>query len=204
MKRYIDFVEGIGTWTGKAFAWCILIMTLAITYEVFVSKVFRDPTEWAFDISYIMYGTLFMMAGAYTLSRDGHVRGDVAYRLWKPKTQAAVELVLYFLFFFPGILALMFAGLEYALESWGYTEKSIFSPLGVPIYPFKTVIPVAGALLFFQGTAEVLRCVICLRTGAWPPRRQDIEEMESILRQRREDDSRGARERAGPAEGPTP
>ena len=128
MMGFILFVDKVTAWAGKAFAWCILIMTFGVSYEVFVRYVLGDPTSWAFDISYMMYGTLFMMAGAYTLARDGHVRGDVVYRLWKPKTQAKVELVLYVLFFFPGILALIFAGWEYAQESWFYGEVSVMSP----------------------------------------------------------------------------
>ncbi|MEN8197943.1 MAG: TRAP transporter small permease subunit, partial [Pseudomonadota bacterium] len=147
---------------------------------------------WAFDISYMMYGALFMMAGAYTLSRDGHVRGDVIYRLWKPKTQATVELVLYFLFFFPGILALIYAGTDYALESWSYNdgrgEVSINSPTGVPIFQFKTVLPVAGLLLFIQGIAQVCRCIVCIRTGKWPAHLEDVEEMESMLQHAQEDE----------------
>ena len=182
MERFIFFVDSVTAWVGKAFAWCILIMTFGVGYEVFVRYVLRDPTSWAFDISYMMYGALFMMAGAYTLSRDGHVRGDVLYRLWKPRTQATVELILYFLFFFPGILALMFAGWEYASESWFYKEVSVMSPANVPIFQFKTVIPVAGALLFVQGLAQVARCILCIRTGQWPQHLEDVEEMEDMLR----------------------
>ena len=189
----IFFVDKTTAWAGKAFGWCILIMTLGVGYEVFVRYILRDPTSWAFDISYIMYGTLFMMAGAYTLSRDGHVRGDVVYRLWKPKTQATVELILYFLFFFPGVLALIYAGADYALESWSYNdgrgEVSINSPAGVPIFQFKTVIPVAGFLLFIQGVAQVCRCIVCIRTGEWPAHLEDVEEMESVLQHAQEDES---------------
>ena len=186
MNRFLFFIDGISAWMGKAFAWCILVMTFGVSYEVFVRYVLRDPTTWAFDISYIMYGTMFMMAGAYTLSRKGHVRGDVLYRLWPPRVQATIEFILYFLFFFPGILALIYAGADYAGESWGYHEVSIMSPIGVPIYPFKTVMPVAGFLLLLQGIAEVTRCIICLKTGAWPPRLQDVEETETAILHARE------------------
>ena len=170
MQRFIFLVDSFSAWVGKAFAWCILLLTFGTAYEVFVRYALRDPTSWAFDISYMMYGTLFMMAGAYALARDSHVRGDVIYRLWKPKVQAIIELVLYFLLFFPGILALMFAGADYALESWSYNygtgEVSINSPAGVPISQFKTILPVAAALLFLQGLAQVCRCILCIRTGA--------------------------------------
>ena len=181
MKSYIAFADKVSSWFGKAFAWCIVIMTLGVGYEVFVRYVLRDPTSWAFDLSYMMYGTMFMMAGAYTLSRDGHVRADVFYRLWRPRGQASVELVLYFLFFFPGILALIFAGWNYAERSIRYTEVSVMSPAGVPIFQFKLVMVAAGVLLLIQGIAQVFRCILCLRTGHWPPKAADVEEMEKLL-----------------------
>ena len=168
MERYITFADKLSTWFGHTFAWLIMLMTFGVSYEVFVRYVLGAPTPWAFDVTYIMYGTLFMMAGAYTLSQDGHVRADFIYRLWKPRTQAVVELVLYFLFFFPGILALIFAGWKYAHRSWRYLEVSTMSPANIPIFQFKTVIVVAGVLIFIQGVAQVFRCIICLRTGAWP------------------------------------
>jgi len=188
LVNFINFIDQISSWVGKAFAWCIMIMTLGMAYEVFVRYLLRDPTSWAFDFSYMMYGTLFMMAGAYTLSRDGHVRGDVLYRLWKPRTQARVELVLYFLFFFPGILALVFAGADYASESWFYKEVSVMSPANVPIFQFKMIMPFAGALLFIQGIAQVCRCIICMKTGEWPTHLEDVEEMETMLQHQHEDD----------------
>lgn len=163
-------------------------MAFGISYEVFVRYLLRTPTPWAFDLSYLMYGTLFMMGGAYTLSRDGHVRGDVIYRLLKPRTQARLELVLYFLFFFPGVLALIIAGSKYAIQSWGYSEVSVYSPANIPIFQFKTIIPVAGALLLIQGIAQVMRCILCLKNGAWPPHLEDVEETETILVHSQEDD----------------
>ncbi|WP_336057611.1 TRAP transporter small permease subunit [Nitratireductor sp. CH_MIT9313-5] len=181
MQRYIHFADTVSAWFGKAFAWCVVLMTLAVSYEVVVRYAFRAPTVWAFDLTYIMYGTLFMMAGAYTLSRDGHVRGDFLYRLWSERTQAKVELVLYFLFFFPGVLALIFAGWKYASRSWRYLEVSNMSPANVPIYQFKTVIIAAGILLVMQGIAQVFRCIITIRTGEWPPHAQDVQELEEIL-----------------------
>ncbi|MFQ5764488.1 MAG: TRAP transporter small permease subunit [Rhodospirillales bacterium] len=191
MDRFIFWVDSFTAWVGKAFAWMILLLAIGVAYEVFVRYVLRDPTSWAFDLSYLMYGSLFMMAGAYALARDSHVRGDVIYRLWKPKTQAKVELVVYFLFFFPGILALIFAGTDYALESWSYNygrgEVSINSPAGVPISQFKTVLPAAAALLLLQGVAQVCRCIVCLRTGEWPAHLEDVEEMEVALLQEKED-----------------
>ncbi len=192
MVRLIFYIDSLSAWVGKAFAWCILLLTFAVAYEVFVRYALRDPTSWAFDMSYMMYGSLFMMGGAYTLSRDGHVRGDVLYRLWKPKIQATVEMTLYFLFFFPGIIAFIYAGTDYALESWSYNygsgEVSINSPANVPISQFKTVLPIAAGLLFLQGIAQVCRCIVCLKTGAWPARLEDVEELELVLTHQHDDE----------------
>lgn len=168
-------------WFGKAFAWAIMVMAFGVGYEVFVRYALRDPTSWAFDLSYMMYGSLFMMGGAYTLSQDGHVRGDFLYRLWKPRTQGTVELVLYFLFFFPGIIALIAAGWKYASRSLGYLEVSVMSPANIPIFQFKLIIVAAGVLMLIQGVARVFRCIICIREGAWPPLPQDVEELEKQL-----------------------
>ena len=194
MDRFIFLVDSFSAWVGKAFAWCILLLTFGTAYEVFVRYALRDPTSWAFDISYMMYGTLFMMGGAYTLSREGHVRGDVLFRLWPPKVQASIELLLYLLFFLPGILALIFAGADYALESWSYNygtgEVSINSPANVPISQFKTILPVAAALLLLQGAAQVCRCIVCLRTGEWPKHLEDVEELEKVLVQQHEEEER--------------
>jgi len=192
MERFILFIDNVTAWVGKAFAWTIMIMTLGVGYEVFVRYLLRDPTSWAFDISYMMYGTLFMMAGAYTLSRDGHVRGDVIFRLWKPRVQACIELVLYILFFFPGVTALIYAGTDYALESWSYNngagEVSINSPANIPVSQFKSIIPVAGSLLFIQGLAQICRCILCIRTGKWPAHLKDIEETDSAVEHLQEDE----------------
>jgi TRAP-type mannitol/chloroaromatic compound transport system permease small subunit len=181
MIAYINFADRLSAWFGKAFAWAIMVMIVGISYEVFVRYVLNAPTSWAFDLSYIMYGTLFMMGGAYTLSRDGHVRGDFIYRLWKPRTQALVELVLYLLFFFPGVTALILAGWKYAARSFRFLEISVNSPAGVPVFQFKAIIVAAGLLLFVQGVAQVFRCIICLRTGEWLRARDDVEEIEKIL-----------------------
>jgi len=186
MLKFIEVADAISAWFGKAFAWCILIMALGVGYEVFVRYVLRSPTSWAFDLSYMMYGALFMMGGAYALSRDSHVRADFLYRLWPPKIQARVEFVLYFLFFFPGILALIVSGWKYASRSWTYHEVSVMSPANVPIFQFKTVIVAAGILLLIQGIAQVLRCVVCMRTGAWPEHAEDVEELDTILLMERE------------------
>jgi TRAP-type mannitol/chloroaromatic compound transport system permease small subunit len=181
MYGYIRFADDLSAWFGKVFAWSIIVMAFSMGYEVVVRYAFNAPTPWAYDISYMLYGTLFMMAGAYTLSRDGHVRGDFVYRLWQPRTQAGVELVLYFLFFFPGVVALILAGWKYAGRSWGYLEVSSNSPAGIPIYQFKSVIVVAGTLLLLQGIAQVFRCIICLRTGQWVRAAEDVEETEKVL-----------------------
>lgn len=189
-NSFVEFVERLSAWVGKAFAWCILVLTLGTTYEVVMRYAFRDPTDWAFDMSYIMYGALFMMAGAYALARDSHVRGDVLYRLWQPKTQAKIELTLYIIFFFPGMVALVFAGIDYATESWSYMpfgpdgrrgEISINSPAGVPVSPLKTILPLAAFFLILQGMAECVRCWYAIRNNVWPERITDVEETEDKL-----------------------
>jgi len=183
MTRFLFFIDSLSTWVGKAFAWLILILTLGVSYEVFVRYVLRAPTTWAFDFSYITYGALFLMAGAYTLSRGGHVRADVVYRLWKPRTQASVDLVLYVIFFLPAVAAFIYSGWNYAEMSIRFREVSIFSPAGVPVFPLKTLVPVTGILLLLQGLAEICRCIICIREGVWPQRLHDVEETESIILQ---------------------
>jgi TRAP-type mannitol/chloroaromatic compound transport system permease small subunit len=184
MIGYIRFADNLSAWFGKAFAWLIVLMAVGTGYEVFVRYVLNSPTAWALDVSFIMYGTLFMMGGAYTLSRGGHVRGDFLYRLWQPKTQAKVDLVLYIFFFFPGVIALVLSGWKYASRSWGYSEVSINSPAGIPIFQFKTVMVAAGLLLFIQGIAQILRCIHAIRTNEWIKADEDVMETEDILIQK--------------------
>ena len=181
VKRFIYGVDQLSKTIGHAFAWCIVILTLGTSYEVFVRYALNDPTSWAFDFSYTMYGAMFFMAGAYTLSRGAHVRADMFYRLWQPRTQAAIELTLYILFFFPGILALVFSGWNYGFDSMSIREVSVNSPAGVPIWPLKMLIPLGAGLLALQGVAEVLRCIVCLRENRWSPRLHDVEELEKQL-----------------------
>ena len=181
INRFIYAVDQLSKTVGHAFAWCLMILVFGTSYEVFVRYVLNAPTSWAFDFSYLMYGAMFYMAGAYTLSRGGHVRADMFYRLWRPRTQAAVEFVLYILFFFPGVTALVISGWQYGFDSMKIFESSVNSPAGVPIWPLKMLIPFGAGLLVLQGVAEVLRCVICLREGAWPPRLHDVEELEKQI-----------------------
>jgi len=181
MKKVLIIIDSLNLWIGKSFAWLILVLTLGISYEVLVRYVFRAPTTWAFDFSYINYGALFLMAGAYTLSRNGHVRADVLYRFWQPRTQAMMDLVLYIIFFLPAVLAFMYSGYKFAEMSVRFREVSIFSPAGVPVFPLKTLIPVTGVLLFIQGFAEIVRCILCIKTGVWPARLHDVEETESVI-----------------------
>ena len=181
INRFIYGIDQLSKTVGHAFAWCIVILTLGTCYEVIVRYVFDNPTSWAFDMSYIMYGAVFYMAGAYTLSRGGHVRADMFYRLLGPKRQAAIELTLYVLFFFPGILALVVAGGAYGFESMRLKEVSVNSPAGVPIWPLKMMIQCGAGLIALQGIAEVLRCLVCLRDGQWPTRLHDVEELEKQI-----------------------
>lgn len=183
MQRYCLFIDSLSMWVGKAFGWLILILTLGVSYEVFVRYVLSAPTTWAFDFSYITYGALFLMAGPYALSRNGHVRADVLYRFWAPAKQAKMDLALYILFFLPAVAAFIYSGWNYAEMSIRFREVSIFSPAGVPVFPLKTLTPIAGVLLLLQGIAEALRCVMCIQQGAWPPRLHDVEETESIILQ---------------------
>lgn len=181
MNRILLFIDGISTWVGKTFAWCILVLTFTTSYEVFARYMFGAPTDWAFDASYMLYGTLFMMAGAYTLSRNGHVRGDFLYRAWRPRTQATSDLILYVLFFFPGMLAFIYSGYSFAKLSYMMNEHSAASPDGPIVWPFKWLIPIVGCLMVLQGIVEVIRCIICIRTGEWPKRLHDVEETEKIM-----------------------
>jgi TRAP-type mannitol/chloroaromatic compound transport system permease small subunit len=178
MQRLLLLVDTISTWVGQAFAWLIIALTFLISWEVFSRYVLTMPHAWAFDAMIMLYGTLFMMAGAYTLSKNGHVRGDVLYGFFPPRLQAALDLALYILFFVPGVIALCWAGYRYAGESWAINEHSNITAEGPPIYPFKTVIPIAGAILLLQGIVEIIRCIICLRQGEWPSRERDVEEVD--------------------------
>lgn len=181
MKAFVKAVDALNTWIGQAFSWLIVGLTLAICYEVVSRYAFRAPTAWAYDVSLMFYGTLFMMAGAYTLARNGHVRGDFLYREWTPRNQARIDLILYILFYFPGILALIYAGWNFAYMSWLFNERSAFSPDGPIIWPFKFVIPIVGVLMTLQGIVEVFRCIECIKTGQWSARQHDVEELEKTI-----------------------
>lgn len=187
MTRILHFIDSLSAWCGKSFAWCIVILTLSTCYEVFVRYVLNSPTTWAFDMSVQMYGSLFMMAGAYALSQDAHVRGDVVYRLMPLKWQAGVDLLLYIIFLMPGALCLVYYGIDQAMESWSYQEVSWSSPARIQIYFFKTLIPIAGTLLLLQAIAEAVRCIQCMRDGRWPPRLHDVQETETMLLHEKED-----------------
>ena len=178
MQKLLLTVDKISTFAGQLFSWLIVALTLLISWEVFSRYVMEHPHAWAFDVMIMLYGTLFMMAGAYTLSKNGHVRGDVLYGFFPPRLQAGLDLVLYIAFFVPGVVALVWAGYRYAGESWAINEHSNITADGPPIYPFKTVIPVAGAVLLLQGVVEIVRCVICLKQGEWPSREEDVEEVD--------------------------
>jgi len=178
MQNLLLFVDSVSTWVGKAFSWLIVALTLLISWEVFSRYALDHPHAWAFDVMIMLYGTLFMMAGAYTLSKNGHVRGDVLYGFFPPRLQAGLDLSLYLLFFIPGVVAFVWAGYNYAAESWVINEHSNITADGPPIYPFKTIIPIAGAFILMQGIVEIIRCVICLRQGDWPSRQEDVQEVD--------------------------
>lgn len=181
MTKFVYAIESLSNWVGKAFGWCILILTLSVTYEVFVRYVLNKPTVWAFDVMVQMYGALFLMSGAYALAQDTHVRGDFLYRLYPVRVQAFLDFILYILFFFPGIIALAWYGAEIASDSWRYKEVSWNSPARIQIYFFKTLIPMAGGLLILQGIAELIRAWKAMRTGVWMSRLDDVKETEDLL-----------------------
>ena len=178
MQKLLLTIDRISTFVGQAFSWLIVVLTLMISWEVFSRYVLDHPHAWAFDVMIILYGTLFMMAGAYTLAKAGHVRGDVLYGFFEPRTQATIDLILFVLFFMPGVFALTYAGYYFAAESWAVNEHSNITADGPPIYPFKTMLPLAGGFLLLQGIVEIIRCVICIKQGAWPSREQDVEEVD--------------------------
>lgn len=178
MQQLLLLIDRISTFVGQAFSWLIVSLTLMISWEVFSRYVLDHPHAWAFDAMIMQYGTLFMMAGAYTLAKNGHVRGDVLYSFFEPRTQATLDLILYILFFIPGVVALTYAGFFYAAESWAMNEHSNITADGPAIYPFKTMLPLAGAILLLQGIVEIIRCVICVKTGEWPSRASDVQEVD--------------------------
>jgi TRAP-type mannitol/chloroaromatic compound transport system permease small subunit len=178
MQKLLLAIDKISTWVGQAFSWLIVVLTFLISWEVFSRYALDNPHPWAFDVMSMLYGSVFMMAGAYTLSKNGHVRGDVLYGFFPPRLQAGLDLLLYFLFFIPGVVALAWAGYNYAADSWAINEHSNITANGPPVYPFKTIIPLAGAFLLAQGLVEIVRCIVCLQQGAWPARGNDVEEVD--------------------------
>jgi TRAP-type mannitol/chloroaromatic compound transport system permease small subunit len=180
VEKFLHAIDGISTWVGKAAAWLMIVLMLVVCGEVFKRYILNMPTAWIFDAQNMLYGTLFMLAGAYTLAQNAHVRGDFLYSSMKPRTQASLDLVLYFVFFIPGIAALIYAGTDYAMDSWRINEHSNVTADGPPVYHFKTVIPIAGAMVMLQGIAEIVRCIVCLKTGEWPSRLHDVAEIDVV------------------------
>src|SRR6202140_4092080 len=183
VQNFLLAADHISTWAGKTVAWLIMVLMSVVCIEVFKRYILNAPTAWIFDLDNMLYGTLFMMCGAYTLAQNAHVRGDFLYSSMRPRTQAALDLVLYIVFFIPGILGLMYAGYDYAWDSWRIREHSNVTAEGPPVYPFKAIIPLAGALVMLQGLAEIVRCVVCLKTGQWPERLKDAEEIDVVEQQ---------------------
>jgi TRAP-type mannitol/chloroaromatic compound transport system permease small subunit len=178
MQNLLLFIDKVSTWIGQFFSWLIVALTFMISWEVFSRYVLDSPHAWAFDVMSMMYGSLFMMAGAYTLSKNGHVRGDVLYGFFPPRLQAWLDLTLYILFFIPGVVALAYAGYGFAADSWAINEHSNITADGPPIYPFKTILPIAGAFLLAQGLVEIVRCIVCIKQGEWPKRGDDVDEVD--------------------------
>jgi TRAP-type mannitol/chloroaromatic compound transport system permease small subunit len=183
VQRFLHTIDAISTWVGKTAAWLIIGLMLLVCVEVFKRYILNAPTAWIFDADNMLYGSLFMLAGAYTLAQNAHVRGDFLYSSMRPRLQAGLDLALYIVFFLPGIAALIYAGADYAADSWRIAEHSNVTADGPPVYHFKTVIPIAGALVMLQGIAEIVRCVVCLQTGAWPSRLHDVTEIDVVEEQ---------------------
>ena len=177
MQKLLLFIDEMSTWLGKMAAWLVVVLTFLISWEVFSRYALNAPHAWVLDAQIMLYGAMFMLAGAYTLAKNGHVRGDVLYGFLHPRTQAGLDLVLYIIFFMPGVIAMTYAGWTYAQESLAIREQT-FSAVPIPLYPFKFVIPVAGFMLLLQGVVEVVRCVLCLRDGEWPSRGEDVVEVD--------------------------
>lgn len=183
VQRFLHGIDAFSTWVGKAAAWLIVGLMVLVCAEVFKRYLLNAPTAWIFDASNMLYGTLFMMTGAYALAQNAHVRGDFLYSSMRPRTQAVLDLILYIVFFIPGIAALVYAGYSYAGDSWRIGEHSNVTADGPPVYPFKTIIPIAGALVLLQGVAEIVRCIVCIKTGAWPARLKDVSEIDVVEEQ---------------------
>src|ERR671926_220879 len=183
VQRFLHTIDAISTWVGKAAAWLIIGLMLLVCAEVFKRYIMNMPTAWIFDASNMFYGSLFMLAGAYTLAQNAHVRGDFLYSSMRPRTQATLDIILYIVFFLPGIAALIYAGYDYAALSWRINEHSTVTAEGPPIYHFKTVIPIAGALILLQGLGEIVRSIVCLKTGEWPSRLKDVAEIDVVEEQ---------------------
>src|SRR5437667_5937760 len=170
LEQALHVVDGFSAAIGKTYAWSILVLTFTTSYEVFSRYVFLAPTEWAFDASYMLYGTLFMLAGAYALSRNAHVRGDFIYRAWSPRRQAGMDFVLYILFYFPGMIAFVYACYSFAELSRRMNEHSSASPNGPIVWPFNWLITVVGVLMVITGIVELSLCTIAIRDNEWPTR----------------------------------
>ena len=183
VQRCLHAIDGVSTWVGKLAAWLIMVLTAVVCVEVFKRYIMNAPTAWIFDVENMLYGSLFMLAGAYTLAQNAHVRGDFLYSSMRPRLQALLDVVLYFVFFLPGIAALIYAGYTFAMESWTINEHSTVTAEGPPVYHFKAIIPVAGVLVLLQGLAEIVRCIVCLKTGEWPSRLHDVSEIDVVEEQ---------------------
>jgi TRAP-type mannitol/chloroaromatic compound transport system permease small subunit len=183
VQSILHAIDGISTWVGKAAAWLIIALMSVVCIEVFKRYILNAPTAWIFDLDNMLYGTLFMLAGAYTLAQNAHVRGDFLYSSMRPRMQAGLDVVLYVVFFIPGIAALIYSGYIFAVESWTIGEHSTVTAEGPPVYQFKAMIPVAGVLVMLQGAAEIVRCIVCLKTGEWPSRLKDVAEIDVVEEQ---------------------
>jgi len=156
--RVAHALDAVTRAVGKAVAWLILPMVGSLVWEVVARYFFSAPTVWAYDMTFMLYGTFFMLGSAWTLQRGGHIRTDVYYGKWSQRTQARVDLVCYLVFFFPAMLVFFWLGAEYFWKSFQQNERIVTSPWLPIVWPFKFVIPATAALLVLQGIAECIRC----------------------------------------------
>jgi TRAP-type mannitol/chloroaromatic compound transport system permease small subunit len=175
LMSLIRVIDTISDWSGTVVCWLIIPLVGSLTYEVFARYLFGAPTEWAYDVSYMLYGALFMLGAGYALYRGGHIRTDMLYQNWSPQRQGAVDAVCYLFLFFPAMLFLLWMGGQEAWHAWEIGERSDQSPWRPILYPFKAVIPVTALMLLVQGVSEFLKSVYAMRTGRLYAKREAIE-----------------------------
>ena len=150
---------------GRVVAWLIIPMVASLVYEVTARYVFDAPTVWAYDMTYMLYGTFFMLGSAWTLQRGGHIRTDSFYGEWSPRTRAIVDAICYLLLFLPAMAVFLKLGAEYFWKSFQQNERIVTSPWLPIVWPFKLVMPVTALLLILQGVSELIKSLRVIAKG---------------------------------------